>query len=672
MSDVDADLESFSQELLADVLASAEAESTSAPEAFTRRAIEDLEQAGEVENVFAAFYAAHGVETSGYGTNDALSSLDLFVSHFRQMPERLPRKNVQAILNRALKYAQRCSAGLKDQLDEFSDAWDMASAVEKALTNVGRVRVYLLTNGLCSSTELDDSELDGTPVSFHVWDLGRLARLASSGTLSEPIVVDFLPGLTCLTTPKTDRDYSVLLSILPGDTLADLYGQYGTRLLELNVRSFLQARGTVNRGIRNTLLHEPDRFLAYNNGITATASRIEFAESEAGAAGGPLQITRIHDLQIVNGGQTTASLHYARTRDRANVSNVYVQMKLTVVAPERLQEIVPEISKYSNTQNKVTVVDFSSNHPFHVGLEQMTRSLWAPAADGSGQETRWFYERARGQYSDALARERTPANQRKFRALHPASQKFTKSDVAKYVHAWRQLPHIVSRGAEKNFHAFMTMMGDDIPTTDALFSQRLIATAILFKASDRIVAAQQFGGYKINITAYTVARLSQATSRRVDLDRIWREQRLTSELEEAIREISVLVQSVITSPERGTNIGEWAKRPECWEAVSAIPWSPSEDLTAELVDKPLEDQEAAGPGISATVSSVHSVAASEWSALSAWARETQNLQPWERQLASTIARYLNNGWALTERQATQANRILAAARTLGFRTADDR
>lgn len=667
----DDDLETFSQDLLADVLSTAEAESTSAPEAFTRRALEDLEQAGEVENVFAAFYASHGVEVSGYGLNEALNSLDLFVTHFRQAPEVLARKSATALLNRALKYAHRCTRGLKEQLEEFSDAWDMTSSVEKAIPNVSRVRVYLLTNSRSPSGSFDEeSDLDGTPVSFHVWDLGRLARLAASGTLSEPIVVDFSPSLQCLATPETDRDYSVLLSIVSGETLAGLYGQYGTRLLELNVRSFLQARGTVNRGIRNTLLHEPDRFLAYNNGITATASKVEFAE-DAGT-GAALAITRIHNLQIVNGGQTTASLHYASTRDRADISNVFVQMKLTVVAPERLQEIVPEISKYSNTQNKVTVVDFSSNHPFHVGLEQMTRSLWAPAADGSGQETRWFYERARGQYSDALARERTPANQRKFRALHPAAQKFSKADAAKYLQSWRQMPHLVSRGAEKNFHTFMTMMGDDVPSTDVVFCQRLLAAAILFKATDRVVAAQQFGGYKINITTYTVAKLSLATGRRIDLDRIWRDQRISPELEDALRELSGPVQQVITNPSRGANVGEWAKKPECWEAVSEIAWSPTDVLTAQLVETPLEDKAADSPGLTATVGAVYTVSASEWTALAAWARETQNLQPWERQQATTVARYINNDWSLTEKQASQANRILAEARSLGFRTSGDR
>lgn len=668
----DGELDAYAQELLADVLATAESESLSAPEAFTRRVLEDLEQAGEVENTFAAYYAAHGVEVSGYGANESLGTLDVFVSHFRQIPERLSRAQVEALLRRASNFVRRCQSGLATQLDDSSDVHDMCEAVQKALADVPRVRLFVLTNAVCPSATFADVEDHGVTVSHHVWDLTRLDRLSSSGTLSEPIVVDFDPPLPCLATPNTDRDYSVLLAILPGVKLSELYGRYGTRLLELNVRSFLQARGLVNKGIRQTLLNEPERFLAYNNGITATASQVDFVNPPQldgnDAAPGGQAISRVHDLQIVNGGQTTASIHYAHARDGADVGRVFVQMKLTVVSPARLQEIVPEISKYSNTQNKVTVVDFSSNHPFHVGLEQLTRTLWAPASDGSGQETRWFYERARGQYSDALARERTPANQRRFKALHPVAQKFSKSDAAKYLNSWRQLPHLVSRGAEKNFYLFMTRMGDDVPTIDAVFCQRLIATAILFKAADRIVAAQQFGGYKINITAYTVAKLSLATGRRLDLDRIWREQRLTSQLEEGIRQLCVPVHSVITQPLRGSNVGEWAKRPECWERVAEISWAPSEELAAQLADSPLEDSPTGTVEVTATVAAVRALPAADWFALAAWAKETQNLQPWERQLAASVGRYVNNDWAVTEKQATQVNRILSDARSLGFRT----
>jgi hypothetical protein len=665
----DLSLAAYAQDLLADVLATAEAESATTPETFTRRALDDLEQAGVTENTFTAYYRAHGVEVSGYGSNDSVGTLDLFISSFRQYPldTRMTRAEVETLFRRLTTFIQRCRDGLRHDVEESSDVYDMCLAVEKKLPETSRLRLFLLTNSTASVTALADSSLDDIPVSYEIWDLARFHRMATSGTLSEPIVVEFDEPLPCLAAPETDQDLSVFLAILPGTTLAGLYGQYGTRLLELNVRSFLQTKGAVNRGIRDTLLTGPQLFLAYNNGITATASEVEFCP----LAGGGRAIRRIHDLQIVNGGQTTASIHYAHVRDKADISGVYIQMKLTVVAPERLQEIVPEISKYSNTQNKVTLVDFSSNHPFHVELEKVTRSLWAPAADGSGQETRWFYERARGQYADALARERTPARQRIFRTLHPLRQKFTKADVAKFEHSWAQLPHIVSRGAEKNFREFMIRLGEHTPTVDTAYSRWLIAKAILFRTTERIISARQFGGYRANIVTYTIARLAHETAQRIDLDRIWREQRLSPALAAAIDDLCVLVHDVITHPVRVANVTEWAKRPECWSRVLDIDWHIPTQLDDELIDPsavPARGRHAATASDSdlSQVAAVTAISASDWFAVAQWAKETHNLEPWQRQIAFTIGQYISRGWKISAKQATQARRLIEEAQRLGF------
>jgi len=664
----DIDVLEFGRDLVADVLATAEAENAGAPETFTRRVLDELEQAGELENTFAAYYRAHGIEVNGYGANESLGTLDLFVTHFTLEPERerLTRTQAETMFKRLLAFVRRCRDGLARDIEESSDVHDMCEAVAKALAENPRIRLFAFTNTVSAAATIPSSEVDDLAVAFEVWDLARLHRLATSGTLSEPISVDFDPPLPCLATPDNDRDYSVFLAIISGQHLADLYARHGTRLLELNVRSFLQTKGGVNKGIRETLIHNPDKFLAYNNGITATASSVEFADD--GRA-----VRRLHDLQIVNGGQTTASIHYARTRDKVDLSHVHVQMKLTRVSPDKLSEIVPEISKYSNTQNKVTVVDFSSNHPFHVALEKVTRSLWAPAVDGSGQETRWFYERARGQYTDALARERTPANQRKFKSLHPTAQKFTKADAAKYIHSWAGLAYLVSRGAEKNFRELMMRMGDEGSQVNVSFCQRMLAKAILFKATDKIVASHDFGAYKINITSYTVARLAEATGRRVDLDRIWREQRLTPALTAAIDDLCVPVRDAIVNPLRpGTNIGEWAKRPECWEAVLAASWTVPADLIAELTDELVADSSGTtiAEAAQGDIATVMATPAADWFAVGRWAKQTQNLQPWQRQLADTVGRYVSNGWTVTDKQATQALRLLGEAQHLGFRPSE--
>ncbi|MGW9244985.1 AIPR family protein [Streptomyces badius] len=661
------ELTEFSRSLVADVQATADAEGTTTPEAFTRRVFEDLEQAGVVSNTFTAFHKAHGHEVHGYGIGESGESLDLFVTDFQLTPldTKLTKGQTETCFRRLLTFAVRCRDGLQQHIDESFDVYDMCAAVEKALTEVQRIRLFLLSNRVATFTEVPASDLDGLPVTHEVWDLARLHRHATSGALGEPIVVPFSPPLPCVSAPSSEEDHSVVLAVIPGQMLAELYAEYDTRLLELNVRSFLQTRGAVNRGIRETLLHAPGRFLAYNNGITATASQVDFVR---GPGGVPTHISGVHGLQIVNGGQTTASLHHTLTRDKADLSEVRVQMKLTEVAPDRLAEIVPKISEYSNTQNRVTQVDFSSNHEYHVEIQRITRSLWAPATDGSSQETHWFYERARGQYSDALAKARTPARQRQFKKLNPAKRKFTKADLAKYVHSWHRLPHLVSRGAQKNFVEFMLRVEEAPPRVDLQYCQRVIGMAILFKAVDRIVAIHGAGSHKSMITTYTVARLSLATDRRIDLDRIWREQTLSPVLESAVHDLCPRVMRAVTIPLAGIHVGEWAKKVACWDAVSEVPWTVPRALSSELLDQPLDETALAGGTDDKTGAGEEAAQfpADEWYAIEDWAKETRVLEPWQRQLAHFVGKRLELGEEVPEAQAVQALHTRTEALRLGF------
>jgi hypothetical protein len=661
------DLSEYSRDLVADVQATADAEGTTTPEAFTRRVFEDLEQGGIASNTFTAYHMAHGHLVHGYGIGESGECLDLFVTDFTLDPSesKLTKSQTETAFKRLLTFVKRCRDGLRQHIDESFDVYDMCAAVEKALTEVRRIRLFLLSNRVGTSTVVPPTDFDGLPVTHEVWDLARLHRHATSGSISEPIVVAFDPPLPCVSAPSSESDHSVAMAVIPGRRLAELYGEYGTRLLELNVRSFLQARGSVNRGIRETLLSAPGRFLAYNNGITATASQVDFVH---GPDGQPTGISRVHGLQVVNGGQTTASLHYAQSRDKADLSHVSVQMKLTEVSPERLAEIVPMISAYSNTQNRVTLVDFSSNHEYHVAVQRITRSLWAPATDGSGQETHWFYERARGQYTDEIAKARTPAKQRTFKRLHPTRQKFTKADLAKFVNSWNHFPFQVSRGAQKNFAEFMVRIDEAPPRVDVRYCQRVIAMAVLFKAVDRIAATHEAGSYKSMITTYTMARLSLATDRRIDLDRIWREQRISLALEDAIDDLCPRVMAVVTNPREGNHVGEWAKKPSCWDAVSRVRWIIARDLQSELREHPLDEEALAG-GTEADERAgdeVTMVPAEEWYALEQWAKETHNLEPAQRQLAQYVGRRLELDQEVPEPQAVQALHARNEALSLGF------
>jgi hypothetical protein len=181
--------------------------------------------------------------------------------------------------------------------------------------------------------------------------------------------------------------------MIPGVLLAEIYRQHGARLLEQNVRTFLQARGKVNKGIRDTILNQPEMFLAYNNGLCATAAQIQI-ESEKGPVA---NIRSITDFQIVNSGQTTASLTSAPLKDDADLSAVLVQLKLSVIRdPAQVGAIVSNISRFANSQNKVNEADLRSNDAFQVRVEHLSRTVWVPCKAGANRQTKWFYERARG------------------------------------------------------------------------------------------------------------------------------------------------------------------------------------------------------------------------------------------------------------------------------------
>ncbi len=419
--------------------------------------------------------------------------------------------------------------------------------------------------------------MEGISTSYHIWDISRLQRQRSSRGHKEHLDLNFREmfgtGISCLQVHLGSAAYRPYLVVMPAIILSVLYEKFGARLLEQNVRCFLQARGNVNKGIRSTILNEPKMFFAYNNGITATAQEVETTPTETG-----LQITRIKDLQIVNGGQTTASLYHTRRKDKASLDNIFVQMKLAVIDRQEIETVVPRISECANTQNRVNVADFFSNHPFHIRIEEFSRRIWAPAQQGGQRETKWFYERTRGQYADAQTK-LTPAEQRRFKAENPKSQMFTKTDLAKFENAWDEHPKWINLGAQKNFARYAARIGQEWKISSDGFNEsyyyRIIARALIFRATERLVSMQPWynGGYRANIVAYAIAAFSEICRRHeksLDVQKIWHIQGLPKVLTDALVFAARFVNKVIVNPPTGTsNISEWCKKDMCWERIQS-------------------------------------------------------------------------------------------------------
>ena len=555
---------------------------------FTDVILEYLAEAGEIDDWENCSHQARGIKVNGYNFFDDNESLDLFVTLFTG--ENTPAKTSPSqIKNQIKKLYTYFKKGINHEyrdLEESTPAFDLADKIFQYREIIRKIRFFVLTDFIVNIDEIEDRTENSYELSFHIWDIQRLFRTWNSGNKPEPIKIDFIKEfgclIPCLSMPNVNDTYSAYLAIISGKTLAELYGKYGPRLLERNIRAFLQMRGSVNKGIRETLKNEPHMFLAYNNGISITAEKVEVVSNP----GEMPAIRAIDDFQIVNGAQTTASIYHTMIKDKIDVSNVSIPVKLTVLKnPGDIDLIVPKISEYANSQNKITAADFSSNDPFHIKIQKISRSIWAPAKRGSQQQTHWYYERVRGQYQDDKGREKTPKQRRIFENQNPTSQRFTKTDLAKYENTWNQLPFLVSLGAEKNFREFVQSMKDNgsFEPGDEYF-RSLVAKAILFKKADKIILSQKYGGYKANIVTYTLSLLSHLSQKRIDLERIWREQGITRNLENELILLSKLVQTHIIHPPEGKNITEWCKKKECWESLLQGKIELSDSLEQEFVN----------------------------------------------------------------------------------------
>lgn len=649
---------------------------------FTAVMLEYLEDAEEVEDPVICPYRAHGLQLNAYSISEDHESVDIFVCIYNEAdsPQSVSRTLIDAAIKRAIQIYRKATNDLYESFAKDSDTYEFAKLLHDHGKEIKNVRIVALTNGLVKAIDLKSIDLGGVAVSFSVWDIDRLYRCTISGKMRETIEIDFEKGygltIPCIENKSSDK-YSVYLAIISGELLAAIYEEHGPRLLERNVRSFLQVKGAVNKGIRDTLRDEPDMFLAYNNGISATAESVDISRDENGKP----SICKIRDFQIVNGGQTTASIFNAKKDSKvgADLSRVFIQMKLSVIEnPENMDTIVPKISAFANTQNKIQMADFSANDPFHRKIEELSRITWTPVQGGS-KPVNWFYERARGQYADMLSKESTTKRRKDFKESHPL---FTKTDLAKYENTWDQLPYQVSEGAQKNFKKFTVRLserGNYIP--DAGYYERLIAKAILFRRTEKLVQQQQYGGYRANIVTYTLAFLSYLTAQRIDLDRIWKEQSLSESLERTIVEVSAIVQKIIVNPPGGANVGEWCKKTKCWDAVREYSYNIPDSLRSELVDVSKSPQKVVSSASSAATSSFNvpsdeekqiieraaSIKASDWFALSKWAKETGNFQGWQRSIVFSVGQLIARGKNPSLKQAKQALIVYDEAERKGFK-----
>lgn len=509
----------------------------------------------------------------GYIFNEYFNTLTLIVSDFCPTPQivKAGKVEIEKNIKQAHRFLKNCFTGYFDEAEESSDGYQAYEYIQACKSEIETANIILITNKKAVLYVPDDTKIGKIVVRYDVWDIERLYQHVFLNAQTDIIEIKLskkygvsLPLIKV--EGSSEQPYDCYVGAITGELLAKIYSDEGQKLIEKNVRSFLQATGKINKGIRDSLKNEPDMFMAYNNGISTIAESIEI--DEGASTDRFVVIKSITGWQIVNGGQTTASIYNAY-KGKVDLSSVSVQMKLAVIkAEDRVGEIVGNISKYANSQNPIKMSDFSANDDYHIRMERLSRIVYIPVTKGKSVD-RWFYERARGQYLVEVNRQLTPALKKEFKDHNPKKRCVSKAVAAKCMMCWMGFPDIVSKGLETNFVYFTGLVNDGkIPEATELNYKRMIAEVILFNECDRIVANQKFGGFKAQINYYTVALLGTYYKDQINLDTIWDIQTIEPEVALLIEELVYKVWRHFQNPTTpGVNIGQWCKKPECWKLL---------------------------------------------------------------------------------------------------------
>lgn len=522
-------------------------------QALTEMMVEYIQNVGDVNEVnYCSFNSGNGeaIDAWGYSGDEEMTSVDLFLTVLVD-PEKsntLPKSEIERHFKWMEKFFERSQSGTMFSriTNKRSDLYQIAQLIHDA-DKVDRVRMFLMTNAIApSNLEIDEKETDdGTIMEYHLWDVKRIKKHDDILRGKEAVVVDFedkgFTPLPCIKMPDVSDRVKCYLAIIPGETLAKIYNQYHQHILEQNVRTFLQFKGASNKGIRDTLIGhtptaaqrakgdkkrdpEPDMFFSYNNGISTTATDIQVEETDQG-----LVITKITDWQIVNGGQTTASISSVlkmKSTDPDMIKQVFVAMKVSVIKDkETKDDLVPRISQFANTQSAVKKSDFGINEPFLQELEQQSRTLWVKNSKNK-EISKWFFERTRGQYMDKAKHTASAKEEREYYEEYPKAQMFDKTSLAKCIMSWEQEPHTVCKGGEACYTAFFKKMVQSKVRYDEKAFKQTVGKLILFRTIDAYYGKDgiNLAGYKANMVAFTMSVLSKITNKAIDFESIWEQQ----------------------------------------------------------------------------------------------------------------------------------------------------
>ncbi len=553
-------------------------------EAFTQYMGDILTECQVVDDYYLAPYYNKkiGARIDAFEFED--ESLTLFATCWKNptsenIAQNITKSELQDAARRCLRFFTDSKSGKLpgDRIDVGSPAYDVATKIFEDRDEIDTLKIIIITNAKAKRQVGKNSESDGVNILWEIWDAERINDYKHNKETRGASInfTEYDGAIDCVKFTTDDEAYTTYLAFVPGKVLADMYERHKTRLLEMNVRVFLSTRVKVNKGIRDTIRREPENFCAYNNGITVVAENVKIDVNENG-----LEIRTVDDFQIVNGGQTTASLYHTRKKFKSDLSKIYVQMKLMVInddsesnsGKQRLADtLVPKIGRYSNTQNKVTMSDLSANDKPHPGLHKISISTPARDPTGGTMTTYWFYENSRGKWDELRRHENTPAKRKIYDSKYPKKQLFTKGLFARVWYSHLGHPDIVSKGQQKCFAFFQRDYISDPKHYDDLdvFFKKTVALLIMWKAIEnetkKRIRAGIYQSFAQNITAYTLAIFSYKNPKFDLFNYIWEKQELDPEFFDYLMILADKAHAHLVDLPSGLNlVPEHAKKEDCW------------------------------------------------------------------------------------------------------------
>ena len=599
----------------------------------------------------------HVMRIDAYAFDETDHSLELFINDFQDAYEtgNLTGSRVDELYWLMYYFLNEvCNGNITKYFDDSDDALKIAALIKRRMNAIGddpeqilKIRMFILTNKelstdilnrnlletkirktkgsktVKSTKKIKKADFNGKPLEINIWNLERFYEKEKSFS-NDPIVIDFRNDYSCDGIPcikgniGENLGYEAYIAIIPGKLLSEIYIEHGSKVLEGNVRAFLGTSGSksVNSGIRRTINNEPDKFFTYNNGIATTAADVETEEKD-----GQLYITKIVDLQIINGGQTTASLAEAvLKKTNPELNGIFVPMKLTVIDDRETEnedgvrfydQMVQNIAKYANSQNKVTAADLFSNDPFHIWMEKMSKKIFAPAIHYS-VPTGWYYERSRKRYEQEQFKLKSETDRKRFRAKYPKEQLITKEQLGMYLTTMKEQPNIVAKGKNFVIKEFNTIISQDYKTNKGCFNEfyfkKCICAAIIYRTVDNYLESHKdsarkptgfwykAGGYKLDIVPYTIAKIIHSVPAGFTLDwnYIWNRQDLSPAFMHEIEMVTKMTNDFICDS-HGVIVTEYCKRPETWVSYrDNVRYTPSEKFLSELMPESItKEQEVA-------------------------------------------------------------------------------